>query len=502
MRYFKRKSSFFTVTPHTLTILTIPTLPGGGSSSLLYTKTMQLTKKVIKARMIELQNLRKLHTKQKITIAKQSQIIKTLRAENKALKLELQTQKLQIAELQVIVFGKKKKQKTIHLADIPTERAPHQRSSSSYHRSTPKSEEVTEIVTHPEDTCSTCTTPLIKTTSVEYYVIDIPPTPPLEVIKHLTIRGYCTTCKKSVCAIVRPDAEVTFGPRVKRLVCYLSTTTRLSYGGIQTHLKNTHDFIISQGEIAKILRNESKKLEGPYDALLDRIRSESSVHIDESTWKRLDEGTQSYIWTLTGGESGDSVFQFGKSRGKAVALDLLGASQAVVVSDGYGAYTNIENAHQLCTVHPLRKLRDLAQNREIPSKVRKVCEISYRLFSEMYTLLKKTLIEDNPLSKKALILEKIYTFSTPHKLDPQKLSAVKKHLLTFQENYLTCLSFPFVSPDNNAAERSLRHLVIKRKTSFGSYNDESAQVMEVLYSVIMDHGRHGRVREWLRSGMV
>ena len=54
-----------------------------------------------------------------------------------------------------------------------------------------------------------------------------------------------------------------------------------------------------------------------------------------------------------------------------------------------------------------------------------------------------------------------------------------------KEKYFTFLKFPNIPLDNNKAERALRHLVIKRKISFGSKTQRGADTTGILASVIM-----------------
>lgn len=53
------------------------------------------------------------------------------------------------------------------------------------------------------------------------------------------------------------------------------------------------------------------------------------------------------------------------------------------------------------------------------------------------------------------------------------------------QKYLTCLEDPRIPLTNNQAERSLRHLVLKRKISFGSLTKKTADNLAVLSSVIL-----------------
>ena len=75
--------------------------------------------------------------------------------------------------------------------------------------------------------------------------------------------------------------------------------------------------------------------------------------------------------------------------------------------------------------------------------------------------------------------------SHPHSLDPTPLSRIKISLQKNTEHYFTFLKYPTIPIDNNKAERALRHLVIKRKISFGSKTQRGAETTSILASVIM-----------------
>ena len=79
-------------------------------------------------------------------------------------------------------------------------------------------------------------------------------------------------------------------------------------------------------------------------------------------------------------------------------------------------------------------------------------------------------------------LESITIFSQK---DPVKLRRIKQALLKNKEEYFTCLLYQDIPPTNNKAERALRHLVLKRKNSFGSKTQKGAEVMGVLFSVLL-----------------
>ena len=50
-----------------------------------------------------------------------------------------------------------------------------------------------------------------------------------------------------------------------------------------------------------------------------------------------------------------------------------------------------------------------------------------------------------------------------NKNEPAKLKTIKNTMLKRIDRYFVCIIEPNIPADNNKAERSLRHLVIKRK---------------------------------------
>jgi hypothetical protein len=332
--------------------------------------------------MIELRNLRKLHGAQKVRIA-------LLHAENKKLKERVafletvygEQQKvngdlrLQMEELRTIVFGKKRHHD--HDDTPPPPKIP--RTADSYHRRVPNDTDITEEKHHPIDSCTHCGGVFTERDSTVYWQEDIPIPQKKAVIRHTIEKGYCTHCRKWSTGAPLPYAHVVLGTTVKRYVVYLSVVGRLSYAQMQDILKQTYDFDISQGEIAKIMEQEGTKLQSAYEQLHVQIRGEPSVHLDETSWNLvLGDGYRRYAWTMTGGATQESVYLLGKTRGKGNATDLLGDSMAVVTSDDYGAYRTLANPHQLCCAHILRKLRDLAESSKITGSVHDHCVTMYQ----------------------------------------------------------------------------------------------------------------------------
>ncbi len=465
-----------------------------------------LSREEIAKRLVRLHNVEQLHEAQRFKIWH-------LRDENRALKKEvalltatvaaqqktIDDLKLQMEEMRTIVFGKKREKEKNH-DDFPPPPAVSSgsRSKESYRRKPPREEDITKSEHHPVSQCSHCGESLMGIEMKTYYEEDIPLPQKKIITKHTVQKGYCEACQSWTSGITIPSAPVILGPNVRRYAVYLSVVCRESYSQIEDILKQSYEFDISQGEIAKIMEKEGVRLRPEYERLKASIRGEPSIHLDETGWDIfMNHGERGFAWTMVGGVSGDAVFALGKNRGKGNADDLVGDSEAVIVRDGYTAYDHLLNEQQLCFAHPHRKLRDLAGSREIDAMIRAHCRAAYETFAAIYAGVRDALISPDRALHYDAFLKSLTQFAEPDPQDPAKLLRVKAQIRKNPGQYLTCITHQGVAADNNAAERSLRHLVIKRKISFGSLSERTAETMAILCSVLLSYRTRGTLRSYL-----
>lgn len=461
-------------------------------------KNDRLTKKVAlveqESRELRLQN-HLLKQKQQLLIEKQNHLEKTI-----------ESLKLIVEELRRMIFGKKKHKKDTADSGSSEEkiesnsgeskkRKSAQRTPASYRRAAPREEEVTDTYEHPLTNCPDCGTLLTDFKTLIRYVEDLEDLAMLskllkKIEKHVIGSGYCSRCKKRKVAQIPSKQVSILGEEVKKFVCYLSIVMRLSFEQIRCFLQDTASFAISDGEITNSLSEQAETLIPEKDRLLQKIRGAPGRHYDETGWKVQHGGQGNYCWITRPTEGEETVFLMGRSRGKGNAKELQGAvDNQVGISDDYAAYDNLFEKHQLCMAHPHRKLRDLAEAKTISEEARDYCTKTYHAFATLYAALKKTLgteyQKDLWLQKREEYITQLKTIAIPIKEDPQKLKAIKHSLEQNAEKYFTCLREPGIPADNNKAERGLRHVVLKRKISYGSKSQKGADTMAVLCSTLL-----------------
>lgn len=469
---------------------------------------MKLTEEEIRKRMIELRNLRKMYPRLQAKYDKLKMRVKVLEKEIKkkdkiiaeqAAMIKIQTEmlelfKLRVEDLEKKVFGKKRKKND---KDDEPKGPGVKRSKSSYRRKTPSDDEVTNTLHSRMECCPECDGPVSAPKEVVRYTEDVEMLSKLhkqlrKVEKHIIETSYCKACNKRVSAEPIAKHSVTLGDNVRQFIVYSNTVLRLSYAQTQSLVGDLMGISVSDGEIANILEKESKCLSPCYEALKSSIRKQSGAHYDETSWKTQQEDQGNFAWVMTGTETSDAIFRLGKSRGKGNAEKLQGANNNQVgITDDYSAYKNLfgEDEHQLCWAHPFRKFRDLKNSKHFSGTKKKRCEKTYQDFGKLYKDLNKVLAKPFDLEERGKIKPKLMKrfeeILRPKRGDPQKLRKLKASVFEDMDCYFVCVIKEGVPADNNKAERALRHLVIKRKTSFGSKTQKGADTMSILYSVLM-----------------
>ncbi len=449
----------------------------------------KLSQKEIAKRLVRLRNLEKLHSLSKQMRSKKDEFIQ-LQAEQIEKLQELanhqqallETQAIRIAELEAMVFGKKKRPPMggtpIGVPD-PFSPVPVPRGKDSYRRPLPPASAVTSEVTVPLPTACACggSFDLASVTVHERYEEDIPLpelTPNYQahlVTKYVIERGKCTNCGKRTSGRDLGGAQVALGPNVRLLVCHLIAVVGLSYAQAAGLLLALYGFSVTDGELANMLHSQHIVWTPSYNQLQANIRAAPVVHADETPWPIQDLQGLGYAWLLADVSSPRVCFALKQSRGAVHAQTLFGTQQ-------------------LCWAHLYRTIRDLRYNPNLPEEQLPYVEDWYAGFAGIYQDLRQYLgepydqvVRETQVTELWQRIQQLANKPTPNCGEPDKLSRLKAQLQRAgQDRLLACL--PKDTPcDNNRAERDLRQLVLKRKRSFGSKSERGAQALATILSL-------------------
>jgi transposase len=346
----------------------------------------------------------------------------------------------------------------------------------THHRLTP-----TKEVVCAADTCPDCGRGLSGGSErSRRQVIDLPPITPT-VTDYILHARYCGVCQKSV--VPTPDlsevvvGQQSFGLGVVSLVAYLDTVGRLPVRTIASLLSCLLHLSISVGQIVSLLHTVAKQGEATYHALQQSLRASEFVHADETGWR--ENGKNGYVWSFSTPLL--RYFVYDQSRAHTVPKSVLGESyRGILLSDFYSAYSYHLGWHQRCWVHLLRDVHALTQGH--PSEGVRIWAAKLRALYEEGKAFRSE--DPKARARERVRLQRATTaLATPYVNACLPQSVLCKRLVQFESEMYTFVEFPQVPSENNAAERSVRPLVIMRKISGGTRTEAGSKTMAILASL-------------------
>ena len=247
------------------------------------------------------------------------------------------------------------------------------------------------------------------------------------------------------------------------LIAVLREELRLPIAGIQRYLAAVHGLALSGGAVVGALHTVAQRAAAVVAGIRESIRASPVLHADETGWR--EGGTNGYVWTFSTERA--RVFVRG-SRERAVLEEVVGPDYAgVLVSDFYAAYTSYEGRHQYCWAHLLRDVDELVAQHPADAAVRGWAASLHALYGRATAFdhadptVRRRQRQAYERELGVLCAPFCGREPAPQRVLGERMTKHLSALFVFVED-------PAVPATNNAAERSLRHLVTCRKISGGT----------------------------------
>ncbi|CAN5167105.1 IS66-like element ISH10B family transposase [soil metagenome] len=371
----------------------------------------------------------------------------------------------------------------------PAERAARPRKNrargASRHRM-----QATARVEHALASCPDCGAPLAGgTVKRTREVIDLPP-PTVVVTEHVYRERRCPDCGKR--CVPTPElsgivpGQGRFGNRLVSLIAVLREEARLPIATIQRLLRTLAGLQLSAGAIVGAAQRVADRAEPVVTNLQAAIRASPVVHADETGWR--EDGQNCYVWTFS--TPAVRLFLRG-SRAKAMVPQVLGeAFGGVLVSDFYTAYTGDDRLHQYCWAHLLRDVHEVVDQHPDDPAVQGWAAAVGAVFMRAQAGATGDRAARWRVRKQAQAdLRQICTPWLEPRVPQTPLCA---RMLRHLESLFVFVTEPDVPATNNAAERSLRPLVVSRKISGGTRSPRGTAVKMTLASMFGTWRLQGR----------
>ena len=350
-------------------------------------------------------------------------------------------------------------------------------------------EAVTERKTVVPDACVDCHGPVEKKSgappTVREQQVDIPPFRP-SVLEMLFEWRWCARCEKWVrgarpCGIP-PGA---FGPNLLVLVALLTGKYRLTKRLVASLLSDILRVQMSPASVCKAEQTMSATVESAVEEAREYIRNSDYAHLDETGW--MERLRRAWLWTAVAGLV--TVFTINKSRGSAVAKEILGADfVGFLITDRWCGYNWADQfLRQLCWSHLKRDFQGMEDRADAGAIYgTKMLALHAKMFEWWGQVKDGLLSREDFTARMAPVEKRIESLLTKAENCPKapKTAGMAREILKLKDGLFTFVHVEGIEPTNNTAERAIRPAVIYRKGSFGTFSEAGSRFIERIMSVV------------------
>ncbi len=341
----------------------------------------------------------------------------------------------------------------------------------------------TETVSHAVETCPDCGIRLqggsVKRTRE---VIELPILP-VRVIEHQYLARECPCCRRRLVPPVALDGLVLgkrcrLGLGVVSLITTLREEGRLPFETIQWYLATLHHLHLSVGELVSVIGQVAKRAADTVEAIVGKVRQSPVVNADETGWR--EHGVNGYVWTFS---TPTERYFLRRGRNKEVVDEVLGTDfDGVLVTDFYAGYHHYLGVHQRCWAHLLRDIHDLQQIYPADTSLADWAAVVLELYQEAVSFTSTD--ERVRLAKQGNLEVRLLACCQPWMESSMAVQAkLCRRIARHIKELFVFVGNPAVPATNNAAERSLRHLVTSRKISGGTQSKQGTTSKMTLASL-------------------
>lgn len=362
-------------------------------------------------------------------------------------------------------------------------------------------DEIDVVQLHRHESCPRCGGPVEELPAVADVLQQIElVAKPTVTTEHRSCTCRCHRCRQEFAQPIPPQiaASGTFGPRLTTFVAYLKGACHASYSTIQQLLQEACGVDIAKGTLVNLCQKVSRSLESSYDALLQQIPQQSSLHIDETGHRENGK----LLWTWVFRAPRFTLFHIDPTRGAKVLDTILGTKFCgTLLSDYYSAYRHYLATHpcadaQFCLAHLIRDVKFLD---ELPDQADR--QFGLALLQELKALFQ--LWHTRPLGtdaavngqfRDALIAqgEQVKRVAIEQAPDTQAARKLARRFRKHAAQYLRFTHVLELEPTNNAAEQAIRHVVIDRRVTQGTRSQRGRTWCQRIWTTIATCRQHGR----------
>jgi transposase len=320
--------------------------------------------------------------------------------------------------------------------------------------------------------------------------------------EHRSYAGWCPDCHTVHYAPFPEEVKAAglVGPRLTTLIAYLKGACHASFGTIRKFLRDVVGIKISRGHLRNVIAKVCESLEGPYLEVLEDLRHQGVLNVDETGHKQSGER----MWTWCFRAKLYTLFKIDPTRSGDVLIDVLGKEfDGVLGCDFFSAYRRYMREFdvklQFCLAHLIREVKYLKTVPNWRDKFFGHClsDALRKLFGVIH---RREKLSDAEFQKQlAAARDKVLECGRLATVGPEGQS-IAKRLQEYGDGYFRFMTTPGLEPTNNLAEQAIRFVVLDRVVTQGTRSAAGNRWCERIWTVVATCAQQGKsVFEYLHK---
>src|SRR3989338_9252361 len=272
-----------------------------------------------------------------------------------------------------------------------------------------------------------------------------------------------------------PDKGL-FGKNMQTKITLLRFDDRLPLRKTISAIERQYKTTLTSKAVYDVTKRVADKATPEYKKIKRKIRRATNLHIDETKIKV--QGNTYWLWIFR--SRNNVFFVIRKERNRNVLDEILGYNYCgIIICDGLSAYEEYTEYLQRCWAHILRDTREMAEKHDDAKPM-------HKWMKDLFAAVKSVRVKDSLQKRRSLynrciqemkwLIEKFSSY--------KHLSKVVTTIKNGLDFWFTRILHPQIDPTNNAGERSLREIVVIKKIIGTLRNEDGAEIMAKMMSLI------------------
>ena len=302
------------------------------------------------------------------------------------------------------------------------------------------------------------------------------------VTKYTARSSKCQACNRPFLpADYQAISATKYGHNLCIWAVYTTIALRQTNENVVDSFADLFGYSIRPGKVSQFRKRAAEYYRPTYLAILEKLRSGSLVHVDETKVSLRGRSTNGYVWAFANPES--VIYKYAPTRDGKIVRDALAGFKGVLVSDFYSAYESVDCPQQKCLIHLVRDFNDDLFSRPFDEELKQLAHDFTLLLQAVVETIDRFGLKRLHLAKHQRDVDRFYSQLSHTEYQSEIAVYYQKRLIKYKEKLFTFLGHDGIPWNNNNGENAIKRFAALRNVIGTAFSEDGIKDYMVLLSV-------------------